>query len=119
MASIYLAIEEKFQRKVALKVMAPHLLDDPSFSERFEREARMIAQLTHPHFVPVYDFGRHDDYHYMSMEYIPGGDLKALMQQGISLAEGIRIIKQLAGALDYAAEHNFVHRDIKPENVLL
>ncbi len=119
MANIFLAEQTNFQRKVALKVMAPHLLSDPSFGERFLREARIVAQLSHPNFVPVYDVGRHGDYHYLSMEYLPGGDLKTLMREGLELAEAIRMVKEIASALNYAARRNFVHRDIKPENILL
>ena len=79
MATIYLAEQHSFKRKVALKVMAPHLVGDPSFSRRFLREARIVAQLTHRHFVPVYEVGQSGDYHYLSMEYLPGGDLKSLL----------------------------------------
>ncbi|QIB65927.1 serine/threonine-protein kinase [Kineobactrum salinum] len=119
MATIYLAEQESFGRRVALKVMSPRLLSDASFGERFLREARIVAQLTHPNFVPVYEVGRHGDYRYMSMEYLPGGDLKSLMRQGLPLADSIRIVKDVASALHYAAGKNFIHRDIKPANILM
>ncbi|TGD72731.1 serine/threonine protein kinase [Mangrovimicrobium sediminis] len=119
MADIFLAEQTSFGRQVALKVMSPHLLRDPSFGDRFLREARIVAQLTHPNFVPVYEVGRHEDFHYLSMEYLPGGSLKELLQRGIALAEGFRIARELASALDYAARRKFVHRDVKPENILL
>lgn len=118
MASVYLAIQENFERKVALKVMSKHLLTDSSFGQRFLREARILAQMSHQHMVPVFDVGQHNDYHYMAMEYLPGGDLKDLLRKGIELSQGIRIIKEVASGLNYAAGKNFIHRDIKPDNIL-
>jgi serine/threonine-protein kinase PpkA len=119
MATIYLAEQTSFKRMVALKVMLPHLKSDPSFAERFMREARAVAQMTHRNFVPVYEVGQHDGHYYMSMEYLPAGDLKSHMREGLALGDGVRMIKEVASALHYAAQKNFVHRDIKPENILL
>lgn len=118
MASVYLAVQDNFDRLVALKVMAAHLVSDPSFGERFLREARIVAQMSHRNFVPVFDVGQHGDLHYMSMEYLPAGDLKAAMASGLPLTEGLRIAQEIASGLHYAAGKNFVHRDIKPENIL-
>lgn len=119
MATIYLAEQTNFRRMVALKIMLSHLSSDPSFTERFMREARNVAKMNHPNFVPVYDVGQHGGQYYLSMEYLPTGDLKAHMREGISLSDGVRIIKEVADALNYADQKNFVHRDIKPENILL
>ncbi len=118
MASVYLAIQDTFGRQVALKVMAQHLAPDPSFGARFLREARIVAQMSHRNFVPVFDVGQHGDLHYMSMEYLPNGDLRTLMQQGLPLTDALQIISDVASGLHYAASKNFVHRDIKPENIL-
>ena len=118
MAQVYLAVQEALDRKVALKVMAETLLVDPEFSERFLREAKIIAQLSHPNIVSVYDVGIHQGCHYLSMEYHAGGDLKAKITQGITLNEAQRIVRQIAEALDYAHSEGYVHRDVKPENIL-
>ncbi len=118
MAVVYLAIQEDFEREIALKIMAKHLLSDASFSERFVREARIVAQLSHPNIVPVYDVGHFEDYHYMAMEYLPLGDLKGKLKKGLTLSEAITIIQSIAHGLDYAHKKNFIHRDIKPENIL-
>lgn len=119
MAKVYLAIQESFEREVALKIMAPHLLNaDSQYGERFLREARIVAKLTHPHIVSVYDVGVHDGLHYLSMEYVPGQDLKH-KRQALSLVQNLRAVKQVALALDYAHKKGYVHRDIKPENILI
>ena len=119
MASVYLATQHSFERDVALKIMSPLLNSDPSFAARFKREARIVAQLSHASIVPVFDVGEHQSCHYLSMEYLSGGDLKQRLLQGehdLSLALNVCIA--LSGALDVAHRKGFVHRDIKPENVL-
>ena len=119
MASVYLATQHSFERDVALKVMSPLLNSDPSFAARFKREARIVAQLSHASIVPVFDVGEHQSCHYLSMEYLSGGDLKHRLLQGehdLSLALNVCIA--LSGALDAAHRKGFVHRDIKPENIL-
>ena len=118
MASVYLATQHNFERQVALKVMAQHLAPDPSMGARFLREARIVARMSHRNFVPVFDVGQQGDLHYMSMEYLPNGDLRGLMEQGMHLADALTIVRDIASGLHYAAEKNFVHRDIKPENIL-
>lgn len=118
MATVYLAIQENFQRKVAVKILAKNLLSDSSFGERFLREARIVAQLSHQHIVPVFDVGQQGDIHYIAMELLPGGDLKQKLRKGLPLLDSLTIIKQISSALDYAAARGFVHRDIKPENIL-
>jgi serine/threonine protein kinase len=119
MATVYLAIQESFDREVALKLMSPFLNSDPSFTTRFVREARIVAQIHHASIVPVMDVGEHQTHHYLSMEYLPGGDLKhriAENKHGLSLA--VTTCLAIASALDVAHRKGFVHRDIKPENIL-
>jgi serine/threonine protein kinase len=118
MAHVYLAIQESFGREVALKVLSPHLADDEEFSKRFLREARIVSQLNHPNIVTVFDAGKHGKYNYMSMEYIPGEDLRQL-KDDISRKEALRIVKDVARALDFAGNKGVVHRDIKPENIMI
>ena len=118
MAHVYLAVQESFGREVALKVLSPHLTDDEQFSKRFLREARIVSQLSHPNIVTVYDAGKQGPYHYMSMEYIPGKDLKQL-RDTISREEAVRIVKDVARALDFVGKKGIVHRDVKPENIMI
>ncbi len=118
MAKVYLAIQTSFGREVALKVMSPLLSSDSEFSERFQREARIVAQMRHNNIVSVYDVGQHDQYHYMSMEYLPGGDLKSRIAQHAGPALAAEVSIYIASALDYANNKGFLHRDIKPENIM-
>lgn len=118
MAHVYLAVQESFGREVALKILSPHLTDDEEFSKRFLREARIVSQLNHPNIVTVYDAGKQGNHHYMSMEYIPGKDLKQL-KETVSREEAIRVVKDVARALDFAGLKGIVHRDVKPENIMI
>ena len=118
MATVFLAVQESFDREVALKVMAPELVADSTFAERFLREARIVAHLAHPHIVSVYDVGVSNDNYFLAMELHTGGDLASKIAGGISDATAIGILRQIGGALDYAHANGYVHRDIKPGNVL-
>ena len=118
MAKVYLAIQESFDRQAALKIMSPHLTGDPIFGERFLREAKIIASLNHRNIVPVYEVGQHENFHYLSMEYLPGGDLKSRLIKGIRPDEALAVICETASALSYAHSKSYIHRDIKPENIL-
>lgn len=118
MATVYLAIQESFQREVALKIMASSLSEDKSFSERFIQEARVVSRLVHPHIVTVYDVGIHEGHHYLSMEYVPGKELKHCLGE-LSGSDILRIVSEIASALDYASQKSCVHRDVKPENIML
>ena len=122
MATVYLAADENLSRKVALKVMDPHLGEkDPSFVQRFKREAQTAASLTHPHIVPVHQFGETEDGRYwLTMAYLDGGSLTDRLQEGrITPEAAIRICRQIAEALTLAHEKNVIHRDIKPDNILI
>ncbi|HVK99295.1 MAG TPA: protein kinase [Dongiaceae bacterium] len=118
MATVYLAIQHNLERQVALKIMSPQLVNDSAFAERFLREAKITASMTHHNIVPVYDVGHFQDYHYLSMEYLPSGDLKGRIKDGIESELGLRVIYQMVDALNYVHARSYIHRDIKPENIL-
>lgn len=119
MARVYLAVQTSLERRVALKVMAPALAADPSFSKRFLREARTIAALTHPNIVAIYEVGvTAEQLHYFSMQYLPGGDLAQRLRRGIDAAQTVRVLCGIAKALGFAHQHGVVHRDVTPGNVM-
>lgn len=119
MAAVYLAIQQSFEREVALKVMSPVLNSDPSFTTRFMREARIVAHMHHASIVPVFDVGEHQPHHYLSMEYLSGGDLKQRILQGrCDVQFAAEVCIAVSSALDLAHRKGFVHRDVKPENIL-
>ena len=120
MATVYKAWHERLDRHVALKLLHPSFVQDDGFLERFEREARIVARLDHPHIVPVYDYAEHNGIPFIVMKYIEGGTLKRrLIKRGITLDEILRMMTQLADALTYAHEKTILHRDIKPSNILI
>lgn len=118
MSSVYLAIQQSIGREVALKVMSPTLAQDAHFSERFQREATIVGQLSHPNIIGIYDIGKYQGLNYIAMDYLAKGSLSQRLRKGISGLEAVKILKQLAGALAHAHQCGYVHRDIKPENVL-
>jgi hypothetical protein len=119
MAVVYLARDPAMKRQVAVKVLPRQFTFDPQFRARFQREAEVIAALEHPHIVPIYDFGEHDDQPFIVMRYMPGGSLTDRLTQGpLPVAEAGRIIASLASALDEAHSKGIIHRDLKPGNIL-
>jgi len=120
MSTVYKAFQPGVERYVALKIMPRHLADDPQFAARFQQEARVVAQLQHPHILPIYDFGQAEGYTYLAMPLMENGTLIDLMKgQPLSLNEIKRIISQIGDALDYAHTQGLVHRDVKPSNILI
>jgi predicted Ser/Thr protein kinase len=120
MGIVYKARQPGLDRLVALKILPVEAGRDPAFAERFAREARALARLTHPGIVAVYDFGQSDGRFYLLMELVDGVNLRHLLQQGrLKPEEALKIVPQLCEALQYAHEQGVVHRDIKPENILL
>jgi len=120
MASVFKAYHPALDRFVAIKVLHPAFKEDPNFLSRFQREARVVARLEHPHIVPIYDFAEHEGQPYLVMKYIEGVTLKArLAEKPLSKNEAIEIIDAIGSALSYAHEQGVLHRDIKPSNILL
>ena len=122
MASVFKAYEASLDRYVALKVLPPEFLHDPTFAERFRREAQTIARLEHPQIIPIfaYDIDAESGTPWMAMRLISGGSLSQRIKRGrLAPAECARILKDVADALDYAHSAGVIHRDVKPQNVLL
>jgi serine/threonine protein kinase len=125
MATVYRGFHAELGRHVAIKVLAGALPTTPELVQRFQREARTIAALRHPHIVQVYDFGPLGDTYYLAMEYVEGTDLQAEMSRRrkenrpFTSDEILRLLAQVAEALDYAHAQGVIHRDVKPGNVLL
>jgi len=117
-ATVYLAIQQGFEREVALKIMSPALAADPSFGERFLREAKIVAKLSHARIVTVYDVGESGNFYYLAMEYMRGPNLKSLIAQGIKNKDALLIVAKLAQALHFAHQKGYIHRDVKSENIL-
>ncbi len=119
MATVYLGVQEKLNRRTAIKVLEPLLLKDPNFAKRFLKEAETAANLSHPGIVHIYDVGRSENYYYMVMEYLEGGSIKDRIQRGpMDPNEAMTIIRQVAAALQYAHDQGYIHRDIKPDNIM-
>jgi eukaryotic-like serine/threonine-protein kinase len=121
MSSVYRAHDKLLDRKVALKVMHQHYGDDPEYVERFRREARSVASLSHPNVVTVIDRGEHEGRQFIVFEYVEGENLKQLIQRRgpAPVVTALELAKQIAQALSFAHQQGLVHRDVKPQNVLL
>ena len=120
MATVYLAHDEKHERRVAIKVLRPELAAVIG-AERFLREIKTIATLQHPHILGLIDSGEVGGTAYYVMPYVEGESLRDRLtrEKQLPVADALRLAAEVAGALDYAHRHGIIHRDIKPENVLL
>jgi serine/threonine protein kinase len=120
MGEVYRARDTRLQRTVAIKVLPPARAASPEVRRRFEREARSISQLSHPHICALYDVGREGEIDYLVMEYLEGETLADRLTKGPPpVDQALRIGIQIADALDRAHRHGIVHRDLKPGNVML
>lgn len=122
MAIVYKAFDTHLERDVAVKVIrtdqfAPAVLE--KILKRFEREAKLLAKLSHPNIVGVIDYGEYENIPYLVMEYLPGGTLKERLGKPIPAGEAARILLPVARALDYAHRQGMIHRDVKPSNILI
>src|SRR6516165_4813095 len=120
MGEVYRSRDTRLDRTVAIKVLPETLAADPQFRERFDREARAISQLTHPHICTLYDVGHENGTHYLVMEYLEGETLAQRLERGpIKIEEALKIGIEIAEALNKAHRAGIVHRDLKPGNVML
>jgi serine/threonine protein kinase len=123
MSSVHLAFDQRLERYVALKLLAEHLADDPTFVSRFRREALAAARLIHPNIVQVFDFGFDEGQHqhFIVMEAVPGHSCAELLRDRgrLEVEEAVEIISQACRGLDYAHRNGVVHRDVKPGNLLV
>jgi serine/threonine protein kinase len=120
MAAVYKAYQPAMERHVAIKVLPRHMTSSAEFVNRFRREARLVAQLQHPHILPVFDYGEQDGYPYIVMPFVVSGTLAdVLRSRPLSLSEASRTTTQVGDALGYAHARGIIHRDIKPSNVLI
>jgi eukaryotic-like serine/threonine-protein kinase len=123
MSTVQLAMDERLERPVAIKLLAEHLADDPTFVSRFRREALAAARLVHPNIVQVFDFGFDDSHHqhFIVMEHVPGSSCAELLRDRghLDVEQGVEIVSQACRGLDYAHRNGVVHRDVKPGNLLV
>lgn len=122
MAIVYKAWDTRLERDVAVKIIRPGAFTPDMLTDvlaRFEREAKALARMSHPHIVKVYDYGEHEGSPYLVMEYLPGGTLKKLLGSPIPWQDAIRLLLPVARGVAYAHQHGILHRDIKPANILI
>ncbi len=119
MGAVFKARQPKLDRFVALKILTPALATQPGFAERFTREARALAKLSHPNIVGVHDFGESGGFFYLLMEFVDGVNLRQAMRAGVTPEQALLLVPKVCEALQFAHDHGVLHRDIKPENILL
>lgn len=120
MATVFKAYHAALDRYVAIKVLNPAIQQDPGFLARFQREARIVAKLDHPHIIPIYDFAIHDGTPYLVMRYIEGQSLKTLLHnRPMPPKQVLALIQPIIAALAYAHSRGVLHRDIKPSNIII
>ncbi len=122
MSTVHLAFDQRLERRVAVKLLAEHLADDPTFVSRFQREAQAAARLVHPNVVQVFDSGLDErtGQHFIVMEYIEGQSCAEILRDfgWVEVPEAVSIIEQACEGLHYAHRNGVVHRDVKPGNLL-
>jgi serine/threonine protein kinase len=125
MSTVYKALDPNLQRVVAIKMIHPHLSNDPKFTARFEEEARAVARLRHPNIVQVYDFNHDEDLYYMVQEFVPGETIQAALRrlnqagEHMQLTDAIKYTIDVCNAIGYAHQFGIIHRDIKPANIMI
>ncbi len=123
MSTVHLAFDQRLERYVALKLLAEHLADDPTFISRFRREALAAARLVHPNIVQVFDFGFDEGQHqhFIVMEHVSGHSCAELLRDRghLDIEQSVEIVSQACRGLEYAHRHGVVHRDVKPGNLLV
>jgi eukaryotic-like serine/threonine-protein kinase len=122
MSTVHLAFDRRLERRVAVKLLAEHLAEDPTFVSRFQREAQAAARLVHPNIVQVFDSGLDErtGQHFIVMEYIEGQSCAEILRDEgwVEVPEAVSILEQACAGLDYAHRNGVVHRDVKPGNLL-
>jgi eukaryotic-like serine/threonine-protein kinase len=122
MSTVHVGFDKRLERRVAVKLLAEHLAEDPTFVSRFQREAQAAARLIHPNIVQVFDSGQDDKtgQYFIVMEYIEGSSCAEILRDDgwVEVAEAVGIIEQACEGLHYAHRHGVVHRDVKPGNLL-
>src|SRR5579872_4526788 len=120
MGEVYRARDTRLDRTVAIKILPEHLSSNSQSRERFEREAKAISSLSHPHICPLYDVGHQDGVDFLVMEYLEGETLASRVKKGpLPLDQALRYAIQITDALDTAHKHAVIHRDLKPGNIML
>ena len=120
MGEVYKGRDTRLDRTVAIKILASDIADDASLRARFEREARAVAALDHPHICGIYDVGEANGTHFLVMPYLDGQTLAARLEKGaLPLDQALKIATEIADALDKAHRQGIVHRDLKPANIML
>jgi eukaryotic-like serine/threonine-protein kinase len=122
MSTVHLAFDQRLERQVAVKLLAEHLADDPTFVSRFQREAQSAARLIHPNIVQIFDSGQDEasGQYFIVMEYIEGPSCAEILRDDgwVEVPEAVAIVEQACEGLHYAHRHGVVHRDVKPGNLL-